>query len=352
MARPAPTLRALNTSGAVPRRRPGSRPSTRVLLQGLAGAAPIERMSQWAFQHRLRVLAYHEVRDECAFSAQIRHLVARYQPVSGREVIGAVCGGSPLPRDAVWVTFDDGHPTVVERAQPVLDRYAVPATMFVCPGLVDTERPHWWTVVTDALELGFVPTFDGRRWGDRSLVTHLKSKPDEERRAFVAQLEAVVADRIGAKVTERQVSRHELVNWVKSGHELGNHTWDHPCLDRCAPDEQQSQVTAAHEWLNTHFPEAPSCFAYPNGNWSAPTEAHLRALGYQVALGFDHRLTTLHNPLRMSRLRVSAHASLPRFVAILSGVHPSAYRLVRRIQGRPQEAGRPDLPTSVHGDGR
>jgi len=51
-------------------------------------------------------------------------------------------------------------------------------------------------------------------------------------------------------------------------------------------------------------------------------------LGYRLALVCDHRLCSSHpDPWRLSRLRVDAEASLPRFRAILSGAHSGVFRL-------------------------
>lgn len=63
-------------------------------------------------------------------------------------------------------------------------------------------------------------------------------------------------------------------------------------------------------------------FAYPNGNWSAQVEEELHQLGYAVVVDFDHRLDGIDEPLRVSRLRISADVPLPPFTAIGSGCIP------------------------------
>jgi peptidoglycan/xylan/chitin deacetylase (PgdA/CDA1 family) len=119
----------------------------------------------------------------------------------------------------------------------------------------------------------------------------------------------------------------ELLTWVAAGHSLGNHTWDHPLLDRCEPDEQRRQVAQAHEWITGKFDPDHLLFAYPNGNRTALSERVLRELGYRGAVLFDHRLSNLSEPLRISRLRSNADGNLARFRATLSGVHPALHAL-------------------------
>ena len=53
-----------------------------------------------------------------------------------------------LPRRAVAVTFDDGYADSLYKAKPLLERYNIPATVYVCSGCVDTSRKF----VHDTLE--------------------------------------------------------------------------------------------------------------------------------------------------------------------------------------------------------
>lgn len=310
-----------------------------------AGGALAGRAGRRVFRGQLRVLAYHAVPDAARFSAHVRHLVERYTPVSGQAVVAAFEGGPPLPDDPVWVTFDDGHRSIVEVGQPVLDRFGVPATMFVCPGVVDTGDPFWWAVVRAAVEVGLEVKLDDRWWTDARLVTELKSRPDAERRAVVAELTDELRHRAALPPGE-QLDPSALARWMAAGHEVGNHSWDHPCLDRCAPEEQVRQVRRADAWLRSNLSGYAPFFAYPNGNWSPVVEAELERLGYRLALGFDHRLDRLRHPLRMSRLRVDSDAPLQRFAAIVAGLHAAAFHLLPRSRNG---AGAPGMAKTAAG---
>jgi peptidoglycan/xylan/chitin deacetylase (PgdA/CDA1 family) len=117
----------------------------------------------------------------------------------------------------------------------------------------------------------------------------------------------------------------DLLRWRELGHFVGNHTWDHPCLDRCEPWEQREQILKGHSWLKTVGLLAHEVFAYPNGDWTPVAEGMLEELGYEVAVLFDHKLASLPgHPLRLSRLRLDASAPAERFRAIISGAHPWA----------------------------
>ena len=57
------------------------------------------------------------------------------------EVLGDVEAGRPVPRGTVVVTFDDGFACLAGHAMPVLEELRVPASVFVCTGLIDREEP-------------------------------------------------------------------------------------------------------------------------------------------------------------------------------------------------------------------
>lgn len=281
-----------------------------------------------ATRRRLRVLAYHDVHQLEPFAAQMAWLSARYRPVTVAEVAAAVAGGSRLPDRAVWVTFDDGDPAIIELAQPVLDRYGIAATLFVCPALIDTDEPFWWDVAAEAFALepdGPPPEQTARA------VADLKRVPDAARREAVERARARVTAARGQSPTRRQLRSDDLDGWVAAGHSVGNHTWDHPCLDMCSEAEQRRQVLEADTWLSRFGIEGPKAFAYPNGNWVGHVEEVLGSLGYGVGVVFDHRLARIDGPsLAMSRLRISAGAPIARFRAIVSGSHSAAFSVVRR----------------------
>ena len=73
------------------------------------GTDPVARAVASLTRDRLRVLAYHGVPDQVAFSRQLDYLRRRYVLVSGADVIAACRGLGELPGRAVWITFDDGQ---------------------------------------------------------------------------------------------------------------------------------------------------------------------------------------------------------------------------------------------------
>lgn len=296
---------------------PGAPRSGPTTTERLLGAPPVAAVAAAVSAGRLRGLAYHRVPDGAAFRAQLEELARNWTVVDLDAVVDWFAGRRDLPRRPVWITFDDGDPTVLDAGIEELDRAGLPATLFVCPGLVEAARPPWWRSVEHALGQAGEVEVEGRRWTDRSVVTHLKTVPDETRRAVVDGLER----RYGTP-DDPVLRVDDLHRWRRSGHTLGNHTWDHPCLDRCSPDELRRQVIDARDWLRSHDLAPREVFAYPNGNRSDAAEAVLTEAGVELCALFDHRLAGRGSGhLRCSRLRIDSDASETRFRAVLSGGH-------------------------------
>ena len=99
----------------------------------------------------LRVLMYHKVNDLwpnpttvpiAVFDEQMGLLgELGYVPVALDAVRDYYLDGTPLPRGAVLITFDDGYRDNLENAAPILLRHGYPAVVFVPVGYLDDGRP-------------------------------------------------------------------------------------------------------------------------------------------------------------------------------------------------------------------
>jgi CelD/BcsL family acetyltransferase involved in cellulose biosynthesis/peptidoglycan/xylan/chitin deacetylase (PgdA/CDA1 family)/SAM-dependent methyltransferase len=276
-----------------------------------------------------RTVAFHGVASSADFERNLLILLRHYEPVRAAD------RSSSERRRPLVITFDDGHASTVERALPVLVRHRVPAVMFVCPDFVESDGIYWWDVVEHAESLGHGKAIAPDADPARPLVTQLKQVSDEVRRDAVAKALELVC----GTVPRNAARRTQLDQWLESGMDLGNHTWDHPCLDKCDDASQRWQVTEAHRWLSEFIGAPPRLFAYPNGDWSMAAEEALVGLGYDSAFLFDHRVERRDgDPLRRSRLRLDADADPVRVRAIASGAHPAVFHLGPREPKSPASA--------------
>ncbi|WP_432478402.1 polysaccharide deacetylase family protein [Nocardioides sp. GXQ0305] len=306
---------------------------SRATLRRGADRALRRSPAQLVFRRRSRgllaVLAYHGVDDPAQLRRQLDHVVEHWTPVSLEAVLAALDGSQPLPRHSVLVTFDDGFASVLDAGLPLLRERGVPAVAFVLPGLLDGSQPFWWTEAERLHAAGArAPEAPGQTATE--LVGWLKTVPDTRR---LEVLEALRAQAPDLDTSMRQLTTADLLTLEQGGVEIGNHTWSHPCLDRCSTQEAERQVEQAHEALTRALGRPPRAFAYPNGNHDLRAEEVLRRLGYRAGFLFDHRLSAPApgvDPLRLSRVRTGSDTSLDRYATILSGLHPAVHRAAGR----------------------
>ena len=299
-------------------------PHLRAALGQVPQTTAVVRLTRTLRRTELRVLGFHGVADLGHFDRLMSTILKQYQPVTQHDVAAAIHHGHQLPDYAVWFTFDDGLRSTIDAGE-LLAHHGVSATAFVCPSVVGQPRRLWFQVAAEAEARGRLYAVHG----DRPAPATLKTMPDHERRRLISVLEKEIDQVQAAEV----VHVADLLRWRDQGHTVGNHTWDHPCLDTCEEADQRRQVRDAHDTL-TRWGLDPLFLAYPNGNYTPVAEATARELGYAGSLLFDHGLSRksdmARSPHRISRLRIDSAADSRRALSILSGAHSTAHHFVLR----------------------
>lgn len=281
----------------------------------------VSSLSTGLTANHLRILGFHGVDDLRHFENLISMVLNSYTPVNGDAIKAALEGKASLPPRAVWFTFDDGLQSTMD-AGSLLHEHGVVATAFVNPASIAEPHLLWFQIVEAALSAGVIMPDERERFS----LLRLKNAPDQDRRAAVAILKSRLESSINLPAT-KSASIESLQKWVAFGHEVGNHTWDHPCLDTCSEGAQENQIRWAHDWLMSQGLE-PRFFAYPNGNFTEHSADTVASLGYIGSVLFDHRLAKLNgSPHQLSRLRIDSSAPLPRVRSILSGAHSAVFSL-------------------------
>ena len=303
--------------------------STETWVDTALRLSPVQAAFRWSASRRLAVLAYHGVDDPERFAQHLDHVRRTASALSIEEALEAFEGRRPLPKRAVLITFDDGHRSVLEAGLPLLRERGLPAVAFVIAGLLDTDRPFWWSEVAELARRGGVAEGISAP-SPRDVAVALKRVPDERRRAAIQELRAT-AD--GGAEPAHQLSADEVRTLESAGVAIGNHTWSHPCLSRCEDEVVRREIEKSHVRLTEVLGHAPIVFAYPDGDRDARAVSHLRGLGYRAAFLFDHRLSAERpaDPFAVSRLRINSDATVDRMQTIASGLHPSLLRARRRV---------------------
>ena len=292
--------------------------------------SPVSDVAERLGRRRLAVLAYHKIDEPSMFKQHLEYIERHLCAVSLDDVVRARTGAE-LPPRSVLITFDDGDRSVLDVALPLLVARGLPAVAFVVPGLLDSERPHWWVEVDALVRAGASAPGGGGRAPD-DVVRRMKVLPDGRREAELKQLRGGVSE----PVRQRQLRRSELTQLEACGIEVGNHTLTHRYLSRCSDRVVEVEVRQAHRVLEDTLGHAPRAFAYPDRDRDPRALPVMHQLEYQAAFLFNHRLNRLPlaDPFAISRVRVSSLTSINRFRTIVNGVHPAVHGIRSRIMGR------------------
>lgn len=223
------------------------------------------------------------------------------------------------------VTFDDGLRNNVEVAYPVLRALGVPATFFVCPGLVERRAWLWNQEARQrllrmdakarhdlALEVECGPEVE-------SIIYRMKRLPVADR----AHVEALVRAAT-PRFEPTQAERHELdvAGWSELRAldpaivTIGSHTLTHPILPSLSPAEIEAEIAGSRRVLEARLGRAVELFAYPNGDADAATVACVRR-NYLAAVTVEegwmtyatdrHLLPRINVPNSRLRLALALH---------------------------------------------
>ncbi len=81
------------------------------------------------------------------------------------------------------------------------------------------------------------------------------------------------------------VKNPELIKrMIEEGHTVGNHTWSHPSLPECSPDELQAEISLLHDYVEDSFGYEMYVMRPPMGEFSERTLACAKELGYTTVL--------------------------------------------------------------------
>jgi len=236
------------------------------------------------------------------FEEQIAYLADSRVPVPIAQFVSGLKDGSLNPR-AVCVTFDDGYLDNFDKALPILEKYAVPATIFIAPQLILKPASAWWYELEALLECLDTLEIDIRgthfKWdlsSQRSaavseLNEHCKVSTSSEIQALLASLRqriqgSAIEWNAPAMITPAQIAqlgRHPLVT-------IGGHTESHVCLAVLGDTEAREEVERGKNTLESWGGGGIDYFAYPFGGMNQAGEREARIV---ASCGFKAAFTTL-----------------------------------------------------------
>jgi peptidoglycan/xylan/chitin deacetylase (PgdA/CDA1 family) len=307
---------------------------------------------------RALILLYHRVAelaaDPWALSVTPAHfaeqlaILRRHAPVLRLQELAQALSSGTLPRRSVVVTFDDGYADNLHEAKPHLERYGVPATVFVTTGFVGGGRECWWDELERLLlQPGTLPPRLELRLGEglfrwdlagaavyragearrdrhwqaweapptarhalySALWERLLPLRNDARQRALDDLAAWAGATSTCRATHRMLSAEDVPLLLRGGAiEIGGHTMTHPALAALPASEQRDELSGGKARLEALAGSPAATCSYPFGrrcDYTAETVALARAAGFACACAnVSGVVTPAADPFQLPRLQV------------------------------------------------
>jgi len=285
------------------------------------------------FDSKALILMYHGVAEVGSdpwslfvtpqhFAEHLEVLHKHARPMRLRRLTQAF-GNVRLASRSVVVTFDDGYANNPHNARPLLERYDVPATIFLTTGYLGGAREFWWDeldrlflqpgMLPETLELriqgsphqwelgeaAYSPEAtcreycNWRAWEEAPTLRHalyaslwqlLQPLPEDERHSIVAELRAWAGAVPAARPTHRSLALQEVLALAQGNLvDVGSHTVTHPLFPALSHSMQRGEIQQSKTYLESVLGHPVTSFCYPYGAYTAETVNLVREAGFACA---------------------------------------------------------------------
>lgn len=134
------------------------------------------------------LLLYHHVSSDTPpstslsveqFESHLHYLNDHHVVLPLTEIVNKLQTNKTLPDKAVAITFDDGYRNILENAHPLLEKYAMPYTVFISPSLIGTQSDQLnWSEVKAMSKQGV--TFANHTSKHDHLLSRKKDENDQQ----------------------------------------------------------------------------------------------------------------------------------------------------------------------------
>lgn len=272
------------------------------------------------------------------FEEQLLFLTKNFNPISLRVACERLAAGK-LEQDSVILTFDDGYRDNLTVALPLLEKYSVPATIFITTGFIETKHLPWWyeyeQLVSTAKALEF-------SWNGNRYSWHLNT-PENRYTAMTAigsmlgqvssREQSLLLDVIREQSNVQELKNEEFLSWDEikflSKHpliEIGAHTHSHPVLNTLSTEDLSHELQHAREILTNIISKPIDFFTYPYGS---RVQVGIREFDAAYRAGYKAALTSRYGHLfgshrdrmlTLPRLHIDYTDSLFNFQQKLLGI--------------------------------
>lgn len=232
------------------------------------------------------VLMYHRVSDVADpklehltvslknFDHQLSYFKKKYQILKLDEE------WTSLKKSGLVITFDDGYADNILNALPILEKYQIPATIFVTTLNVDSKNEFWWDRFSfdysNCEESFYLPNQNSKvsksKNTSSSITNYLHKISNEDKEKWFLEFEKINEIAFFPREEYRSLTNLELK--TLSEHPLitlGIHTHNHYFLENLSYEEQKQEMFLSVQKLDELTTKNIKYLALPHGSYNMDT---------------------------------------------------------------------------------
>lgn len=217
------------------------------------------------------------------FEDQISFIKKNCCILSMDDVVEIYNSGKIWPKNSVAITFDDGFQNNYLNAVPILDMFDVPATFYICAGMINTNLMFWVDIIEDCINrtkikilktsINGLTLFKLKSLEDKihaidEIKRYCKSSSSDKKRIIIEELidETSIKPSVEASTDYKMMTWEELRNLNKNRlFTVGGHTLYHDIMTSLNIDKVKEDTDATLALIDFNLNQKTFHYSYPEG---------------------------------------------------------------------------------------
>ncbi len=297
------------------------------------------------------IVAYHSVTDRSIarwidprnaipleiFEAQMDFLARRRKVVSMSALVDALESGENAEPGTVVISFDDGYRDTLELAAPILERYGLPAIVYLSTGNAARGVNQWVDELYSAFQFRTrhrlrldgpdAPVYDLEKKdilleAYHSTAGRLVAMEPSERNELLEEVKAQLS--VAERPPRLMLTWPEVKELVRRypGFEIGGHTREHLDLTACGEEAARADLEGSMADIAGELKIEVEHLAYPYGRTNERIREMVAGSSLRSAV-IGESMSLVHcGTDRFAMPRIEARSAMTRFRFQTSGAYP------------------------------
>jgi len=257
------------------------------------------------------------------FEEHLKYYKKNFDVISVEEAFFNIQNGVKTKNNTITISFDDGYKNNHEVALPLLEKYNIPATIFVSSLCASDgiDKCLWSEYIAalnyyhrdELIRIGNYSFSNGYEPNKQiTLVDFIKQASCRDRDAFIQNLveEYDLRNKLDSIPDEvwKLMSKNELIELSRSKNiSIGSHGHLHYNFGAISIDNARKDMLYSKEQLENTLDKKINMIAFPDGSYNDEVKNVAEKLGFSHQLAVTYRSSTDHNDNRiMNRHGISS----------------------------------------------